>query len=103
MTNLATIKDHLKKLRPKFLLFFSYKNDKIANTQKRFPCVAINRCNILDEKAFKETIFDKDVNENEDFANNTDIYLFYSSTNQWDIKSLYIIKMLITYPLKNHK
>ena len=76
MTNLATIKDHLKKLRPKFLLFFSYKNDKIANTQKRFPCVAINRCNILDEKAFKETIFDKDMKENEDFANNTAIDLF---------------------------
>jgi len=76
MTNLETIKDHLKKLRPKFLLFFSYENDNIANTQKRFPCMAINRYNILDANTTKEIIFDKEVKENEDSANNTAIDLF---------------------------
>ena len=64
MTNLETIKDHLKKLRPKFLLFFSYENEKISSTQKRCPCVAINRYNILEEKVINETRFDKAVNEN---------------------------------------
>ena len=76
MTNLETIKDHLKKLRPKCLLFFSYEKEKVASTQKRFPCVAINRYNILEEKEVKETIFDKAVKENEDSANNTAIDLF---------------------------
>ena len=68
VTNLETIKDHLKKLRPKCLLFFSYENEKICSTQKRSPYVAINRYNILEEKAINETIFDKAVKENEVFS-----------------------------------
>ena len=76
MTNLETIKDHLKKLRPKCLFFFSYENKKIASTQKSCPCVTINRYNILEEKEIKETIFDKAVKENEDSANKRAIDLF---------------------------
>ena len=61
MTNIETIKDHIKKLRPKCLLFFSYENEKIASTKKRCPFVTLNRYNILKEKAINETIFDKAV------------------------------------------
>jgi len=47
MTYLKMIKAHLEELKPKVIIFFTFKNNIIANTQKSFPCIEINRYNFL--------------------------------------------------------
>ena len=47
MTNLKMIKSHLEELKPKVIIFFTFKNNNIPNTQKRFPCIEVNRYNFL--------------------------------------------------------
>jgi len=83
MTNLKMIKAHLKELRPKVIIFFTFKNNNIANTQKSFPCVAINRYNFFKESLEKEINLENKLEVNEetinDFAINLFILLYHES------------------------
>ena len=47
MTNLKMIKSHLEELKIKVIIFFTFKNNNIPNTQKSFPCIAVNKYNFF--------------------------------------------------------
>ena len=76
MTNLKMIKAHLEELRPKVIIFYTLKNNIIANTQKSFPCVAVNRYNIFDESLDNEIDLENKLEVDEDTINDYAINLF---------------------------
>ena len=76
MTNLKIIKAHLKELRPKVIIFFTLKNNNLANTQKIFPCVAVNRYKFFKESLEKKIDFEKKLKISEDDINDYAVNLF---------------------------
>lgn len=42
MSNITMIKNHLKELFPRVLLFYDYDNDKLGDTNKCSGCISIN-------------------------------------------------------------
>jgi len=76
MTNLKIIKAHLKELRPKVIIIFTLKNNNLANTQKIFPCVAVNRYKFFKESLEKKIDFEKKLKISEDDINDYAVNLF---------------------------
>ena len=100
MTNLKMIKAHLEELRPKVIIFYTFKNNIIANTQKSFPCVAINRYNIFDESLDNEIDLENKLEVDEETINDYSINLFILFImRQWDTKNFNIIK-INAFPLQ---
>ena len=76
MTNLKMIKAHLEEFRPKVIIFFTFKNNNIANRQKSFPCLAVNRYLFFKESLAEEINFEKKLEVNEDVIDDFAINLF---------------------------
>ena len=74
MTNLKMIQSHLKELCPKVIIFFTLENNNIANTQKSFPCIAVNRYKFF--KKSKEINLENKLDINEETINDYAIDLF---------------------------
>ena len=76
MTNISMLKKHLEDLFPKFLIFYRFENDNLAETYKTLGWVAINLYNL--EKYKKKEIkcsFDMDIKD-EDLSNDMAIDMF---------------------------
>ena len=76
MSNLNMIKNHLKELFPRIILFYDYDNENLGNTNKTSGCVAINvhRFTLIDEN-HENIIFDQEI-EDEDFSDFMAINIF---------------------------
>jgi hypothetical protein len=76
MTNISMLKKHLEDLFPKFLIFYRFENDNLAETYKTLGWVAINLYNLekYKEKEIKCS-FDKDLKD-EDLSNDMTIDMF---------------------------
>ena len=76
MSNLNMIKNHLKELFPRIILFYDYDNENLGNTNKTSGCVAINvhRFALIDEN-HETIIFDQEI-EDEDFSDFMAINIF---------------------------
>ena len=76
MTNISMLGKHLEDLFPKFLIFYHFENDKLAEAYKTLGWVAINLYNLekYKEKEIKCS-FDKDLKD-EDLSNDMAIDMF---------------------------
>jgi hypothetical protein len=76
MSNLNMIKNHLKELFPRIILFYDYDNENLGNTNKTSGCVAINvhRFTLIDEN-HENIIFDQEI-EDENFSDFMAINIF---------------------------
>ena len=76
MSNITMIKNHLKELFPRVLLFYDYDNDKLGDTNKCSGCISINVHRFTCIKEEHETIiFDKKIND-ENFSDNMSVNMF---------------------------
>lgn len=84
MTNLETIKMHLKELFPNILIFYYYNNRVLANTNKGKPYIAINRMHFFQknpsyEESLDKFIKDKDINIIKDMSINLFVLLLHEA------------------------
>ena len=95
MTNLKMIKAHLEELNPKVIIFFTFKNNNLSNTQKSFQCIEINRYNFFKNEE-KEINLESKPNVDEETASDfLLIYFFFFIMSQWEIKNLQIWNLLM--------
>ena len=101
MTNLKMIKAHLEELRPKVIIFYTFKNNNIANTQKDCPCVAVNRYKFFKESLEKEINLEKKLEVDEEIINDyvMDLFILFYHESMGHQKFQYN-KNLCTSPTK---